>query len=90
MPPILVVMSNLALLLMMKLEIFGSSFCPLDMYFHLVVKYAFIQFFFFPLKFHAACHPITLGDICIVIIRITMSAFSYKEKCIVNIRKNYF
>lgn len=46
--------------------------------------------FFFPLKFHAAWHPITLGDICIVIIRITMSAFSYKEKCIVNIRKNYF
>lgn len=84
MPPILVVMSNLVFLLMMKLEIFGANFCLLDVFFHLIVKYAFIQFYL-SLKFHAAWHTMTLGDTCLLRIRTTMSDFPIKRNvlCIV-------
>lgn len=42
MPPILVGMRNLDLLLIMKLEIYGSSFYPQDVFCLLAVKYAFL------------------------------------------------
>ena len=47
MPLTSVVMKQLVFLLITKLEIYGSSFYPLAMYFHLVAKYVLPRIFIF-------------------------------------------
>lgn len=66
MPPILVVMRSLALLLIMKLGIYGSNFCHLDEYCLLVVRCVPDHFIGSKLSTHMCLHQFLVSFLCMI------------------------